>query len=44
MSILRNKKNELIRRRQKGGVMAVVRGELEKYKCSTREDPTGLAR
>ena len=43
-SILSNNTNELIGRRQQGGVMLAVKGEVAKYATSTGADPTGLGR
>ena len=39
-----NKKIELVRKRQKGGIVATVKGELAKHINSTGADSTGLGR
>ena len=43
-SILSNTSNELISRRQHGGSIMSIRGELSKYATATGSDPIGLSR
>ena len=43
-STLSNNSNELIGRRQQGGSMLVVRGEVSKHEIAAGTDPTGLGR
>ena len=43
-SILSNNSNELTGRRQQGGAMLIVRGEVSKHTTTTGANPTGLGR
>ena len=42
--MLSNSTNELIGKRQQGGLMIAVKGEVSKYATATGADPTGLGR
>ena len=43
-SIHNNNSNELIGKRQQGGVMLAIRGQVSKHATGTGSDPTGLGR
>ena len=43
-SIHNNNSNELIGKRQQGGIMMAIRGEVSKHATVTGADPTGLGR